>query len=393
MTPGTTVGDFEILEKLGEGGMGEVYRARDTRLGRDVAIKILPAAVTHDPERLERLAREARPLASLSHPNIAALYALEISGPAPALVLELVQGETLGARIRRTPLSLTEAREIARQIMSALDAAHECGIVHRDLKPDNVMIGPRGLVKVLDFGLAKAVVLEGGHASTLTAGPTAQGMIVGTAAYMSAEQARGQRVDRRTDIWAFGCVLYEMLTGKRAFPGSTLSDTIVSTLERDPDWSALPAGTPAGIRRLLARTLHKDPHLRLRDIADGLSDLDEAAPAATATSDARTAWLPWALVGIALAAAGFLWLRPQPAAEDPILRSVLTPLTRDAGLSTSPALSKDGRLLAYASDRAGGGTLDIWVQQIDGGTPIRLTDDEADDTAPDFSPDGNDIVL
>ena len=393
MTPGTKIGEFEILNRLGQGGMGEVYRARDTRLGRDVAIKILPAAVAHDRERLERIAREARVLASLSHPNIAALYALDISGSTPALVLELVDGETLGARIRRKALSITEAREIARQIMSALDAAHECGIVHRDLKPDNVMIGPRGLVKILDFGLAKAVAADSGDGVTLTAGPTAQGMIVGTAAYMSPEQARGQRVDRRTDIWAFGCVLYEMLTGKRAFVGSTLSDTIVSTLEREPDWTALPAATPAGIRRLLARTLQKDPHLRLRDIADGISDLEEGAPVAAVTSRAPFAWLPWALSAIVIAAAGWFWLRAQPAADDPIVRSVLTPLTRDAGLSTSPALSKDGRLLAYASDRAGGGTLDIWVQQIDGGTPIRLTDDEADDTAPDFSPDGKDIVF
>jgi eukaryotic-like serine/threonine-protein kinase len=393
MTPGTTVGDFEILEKLGEGGMGEVYRARDTRLGREVAIKILPAAVTSDPERLERLAREARVLASLNHPNIAALHAIETSGPAPALVLELVQGETLGARIRRKPLSITEAREIARQIMSALDAAHELGIVHRDLKPDNVMIGPRGLVKVLDFGLAKAVVREGADAPTLTAGPSADGMIVGTAAYMSPEQARGQPVDRRTDIWAFGCVLYEMLSARRAFSGPTVSDTIVATLERDPNWTALPSDTPAGMRRLLARTLQKDPHLRLRDIADGTADLDAPDSAATVMSRGGFAPLPWALLAIALGAAAWLWLRQEPAAEDPILGSLLTPLTRDAGLSTSPALSKDGRLLAYASDRAGGGTLDIWVQQIDGGTPIRLTDDEADDTAPDFSPDGNQIVF
>lgn len=207
MTPGTTIGAFEILGKLGAGGMGEVYPARDLRLGREVALKLLPASVADDPERLERLAREARVLASLSHPNIAALHALETGGPAPALVLELVEGESLGARIRRKALPIAEAREIARQIISGLDAAHECGIVHRDLKPDNVMIGPRGLVKILDFGLAKAVADGAADGATVTVGPTADGAIVGTAAYMSPEQARGLRVDRRTDIWSFGCVL------------------------------------------------------------------------------------------------------------------------------------------------------------------------------------------
>ena len=396
MTPGTKIGDFEIRTRLGKGGMGEVYRARDTRLGRDVAVKILPAALAADSDRLERLSREARMLASLNHPNIAAIYSVEMAGPVQALVLELVEGETLGARIRRGPLTVGEARNVGRQIAAALDAAHECGIVHRDLKPENVMIGPRGLVKVLDFGLARSAASAAVDGATASVGPTADGAIVGTVAYMSPEQARGLRVDRRTDIWAFGCVLYEMLTAGRAFAGATLSDTIVATLEKDPDWSALPPETPQGIRRLLARTLQKDPHERLRDIADGIPDLEEPSPATPARPPSwRSAvWIPWAVAGVALAAAGWLLVNDAgQAPADPVLRSELTPITRDAGISTAPAISRDGRFLAYASDRGGGGTLDIWVQQVSGGGAIRLTDDEADDTAPDFSPDGNQIVF
>jgi Tol biopolymer transport system component len=396
MTPGTKIGEFEILGRLGAGGMGEVYRARDTRLGRDVAIKILPAAVAADAGRLERLAREARLLASLNHPNIAAIYAVETAGPVQALILELVEGETLGVRLRRKPLTIAEARGIARQIASALDAAHACGIVHRDLKPENVMLGPRDFVKVLDFGVAKAgAALAGTDASTVSKAITVEGEIIGTVAYMSPEQARGLAVDRRTDIWAFGCVLYEMLTGRRAFRGETITDIVVATLEKDPDWSVLPADTPLGIRRLLKRTLQKDPHDRLRDIADGLVDLEEE-PAASLAPPARVtgSWLPWALA--AIAAATSVWLLIKTGAQapvDPLARSVMTRLTRDAGLTTAPAVSRDGRLIAYASDRAGNGTLDIWVQQIAAGTSIRLTDGAADDTSPDFSPDGSQILF
>jgi serine/threonine protein kinase/Tol biopolymer transport system component len=393
------IGQFEILGKLGEGGMGEVYRARDTRLGRDVAIKILPSAVAADPDRLERLSREARTLASINHPNIAAIYSVEKAAGAGgqgehALVLELVEGETLRKRIGRKPLTIPEARAIARQIISALDAAHECGIVHRDLKPENVMLGPRGLVKVLDFGVAKSEApVHAGDTATVSVSPTAEGVIIGTAAYMSPEQARGLRVDRRTDIWAFGCVLYEMLTRRRAFAGSTLSDTIVATLEKEPDWSALPADTPRALRRLLTRTLQKDPHDRLRDIADALVDLDDDPVRETGTSRTFASWIPWTVAALALAASAWLVFLASRPSSDAIRDSVITPLTRDAGLTTAPALSKDGRLLAYASDRAGGGTLDIWVQQVGGGGTIRLTDDEADDTAPDFSPDGSQIVF
>jgi serine/threonine protein kinase/Tol biopolymer transport system component len=394
MTPGTKIGDFEILDRLGVGGMGEVYRARDTRLGRDVAIKILPPAVAVEPGRLDRLSREARLLASLNHPNIASIHGIETTPSGHALVLELVEGETLGARIRRKRPSIPEVRAIARQIITALDAAHECGIIHRDLKPENVMVGQRGLVKVLDFGIAKeSASIAAGDTPTVTVGPTADGVVVGTVAYMSPEQARGLRVDRRTDIWAFGCVLYEMLTGRRAFGGGTLSDTIVATLDKEPDWSALPRDTPPGLRRLLARTLQKDPHDRLRDVADGLADLDETVTAVQSASPLRPGWIRWTGAAIALVVSGWLLTRTNSSPVDPIVHTVLTPLTRDAGLTTSPALSKDGQLLAYASDRAGGGTLDIWVQRVAGGTTLRLTDDEADDTAPDFSPDGSQIVF
>ena len=393
MIPGTKIGVFEILQRLGAGGMGEVYRARDTKLHRDVAVKILPAVLAADPERLERLEREARMLAALSHPNIASIYAVETAGPVHALVLELVEGETLAARIRRRPLTVPETRAIARQIIAALDTAHAAGIVHRDLKPDNVMLGPRGLVKVLDFGIAKMTGPVAAEGATITAGPTAEGAIVGTAAYMSPEQVRGQAVDRRTDIWAFGCTIYEMLTGRRAFDGATLSDTIVATLEKEPDWTALPHDTPAGLRRLVERTLQKDPHLRLRDIADGLADLDDASAPAAARPAGRP-WIAWAVAALALAISGWLWFRPSASAPpNGVVASAITQLTRDAGMTTAPALSRDGRLLAYASDRAGGGTLDIWVQQVSGGSTIRLTDDEADDTSPDFSPDGSQIIF
>ena len=263
LSSGTRVGSYEILGLLGAGGMGEVYRARDSKLGRDVAIKILPDELTTDPDRLVRFEREARVLASLNHPHIGAIYGLEDTGGVSALVLELVDGDTLADRIARGPLPLTESLVIARQIAEAVDAAHERGVVHRDLKPANIKITSAGVVKVLDFGLAKATCGEGltgelSRAQTVTMSATSQGTILGTAAYMSPEQARGQNVDRRTDIWAFGCVLYEMLAGRRAFGGETLSDSIASILERRPDWTALPAATPATVRHVLARCLEKD---------------------------------------------------------------------------------------------------------------------------------------
>jgi serine/threonine protein kinase/Tfp pilus assembly protein PilF len=288
--PGRHIGAYEIQALLGVGGMGEVYRARDTKLGRDVAIKLLPPAFTSDPERLARFEREARMLASLNHQHIAAIYSLEEADGVRALVLELVEGETLADKLLQVSthtahvsgLPMAECLPIARQIADALDAAHKRGIVHRDLKPANIKVTPAGMVKVLDFGLAKELAGDDStpvltQSPTITArGGTRAGIILGTAAYMSPEQARGKPVDKRTDIWAFGCVLYEMLTGHPTFARETLADTLAAIIERDPDWKALPPATAPTIARLLRRCLEKDPSRRLHDAADARIEIDEA---------------------------------------------------------------------------------------------------------------------
>jgi eukaryotic-like serine/threonine-protein kinase len=270
LAPGTRLGPYDILSALGAGGMGEVYRARDAKLNRDVAIKVLLPAVANDAERLARFSREAQLLASLNHPNIAHIHGLEESGGIQALVMELVEGETLAARLAGAPLLLSEAMPIARQIADALDAAHEKGIIHRDLKPANIMLTVDGVVKVLDFGLAKALdpvaASDGANSPTLTFQATQLGVILGTAAYMSPEQARGRVVDKRSDVWAFGCVFYEMLTGRRAFEGEDATDTIAAIVRADPNWSALPADVPAQILLLLKRCLEKDRRTRVSDI-------------------------------------------------------------------------------------------------------------------------------
>src|SRR5215204_3079220 len=260
LTPGTRLGPYEVTSLLGEGGMGQVYRATDTNLKRQVALKVLPVSVATDIDRLARFQREAEVLAALNHPHIAAIYGLEKSADLTALVMELVEGEDLSARLARGPMPLDEALPIAKQIADALEAAHEQGIIHRDLKPANIKVRPDGAVKVLDFGLAKAVdstVRDGigalvTHAPTITSPAlmTGAGVILGTAAYMAPEQARGGAVDKRADLWAFGVVLWEMLTGSRLFAGATVSDTIAAVLKTDPDWSALPPGTPPAIRRM-----------------------------------------------------------------------------------------------------------------------------------------------
>ncbi len=268
LAPGARLGTYEIVALIGAGGMGEVYRARDGKLTRDVALKILPPLFARDPERLARFTREANLLATLNHPNIAAIYGFEPSEHSPALVLEMVEGPTLADRIERGPIPLEDALPIARQIAEALEAAHAQGIVHRDLKPANIKVRDDGTVKVLDFGLAKAMAVDSSPgvvalSPTITSpAATAMGTIMGTAAYMSPEQARGRAVDKRSDIWAFGAVLYEMLTGRRAFDGEDVSDTLANILKREPDWSALPPGTPPAIERVLRRCLTKDPRLR-----------------------------------------------------------------------------------------------------------------------------------
>jgi serine/threonine protein kinase len=275
---GRQLGAYRVVSLLGAGGMGEVYRARDTTLGRDVALKVLPAIFTADRDRLARFEREARTLATLNHPHIGAIYGLEEHDNIRVLVLEIVEGSTLATRLAKRPLPLMEALDIARQIAEALEAAHEKGIVHRDLKPANISVTSDGIAKVLDFGLAKVLPAEGSALDVtetwaMTSEGTMEGMIVGTAPYMSPEQARGKAVDKRSDIWSFGCVLYEMLAGRRAFPGETLSDTVAAILEREPVWSALPEKTPPGIRQLLHRCLEKDPKARLRDIGEARIEL------------------------------------------------------------------------------------------------------------------------
>jgi serine/threonine-protein kinase len=393
---GMRLGSYEVLSELGAGGMGEVYRARDTTLGRDVAIKILPSAFTADPERLARFTREARVLAALNHPNIAAIHGIEHTDGLPALVLELVEGMTLAEKLAqaspaskgsslRTPdegpansarplrgLPLSETLPIARQIAEAVEAAHEKGIIHRDLKPGNIKITPDGTVKVLDFGLAKA---SAGHASipdlshspTITVGGTRQGMILGTAAYMSPEQARGQAVDKRADIWAFGCVLYEMLAGRAAFGGETTSDTIAAILERQPDWSALPGSTPTKIRDLLQRCLRKDPKQRLHDIADARIEIDEAlmAPPAETLLAASSRivrptsqWRRIAAFAVVALVAGSVasiavWLATRPRLPAPrVSRFTITPSSEAAlALGPSPdrslAITPDGSPVVY----------------------------------------------
>jgi Tol biopolymer transport system component len=388
--------------------MGEVYRARDTRLKRDVAIKVLQGAWVDTGDRLARFEREAELLAALNHPNIAAIYGIEESSGTMALVLELVEGPTLADRLVTGPVPLSDALAISRQIIDALDAAHDKGIVHRDLKPANIKVRPDGAVKVLDFGLAKALESDPSpHGVTMSPtmtspAVTSMGVMLGTAAYMSPEQARGQFVDKRSDIWAFGCVLYEMLTGRTVFARATIADTVAAILEREPDWSALPSTTPTSLRRLLRRCLDKNRSQRLRDIADtrhALDDIEDDASRGEAPMTARSRQslllAATALAAIIIALVAVLMNRR----ADQVPGATSTPgpqftrVTADAAFSTEPALSRDGTQVVYASGRDGQGQLDLWLQRTSGGQPIRLTNDTADDREPDFSPDGSFIAF
>ncbi len=409
LSAGTRLGPYEILSPLGAGGMGEVYRARDTKLGRQVAVKVLPAGFSQDPERLSRFDREARLLASLNHPSIASIYGLEEANGIRFLVLELVEGETMAERVAAGAIPVDESLVFARQIAEALEAAHEKGIVHRDLKPSNVKVTPAGKVKVLDFGLAKAF---GGDAApqgdvsispTITSGGTEKGVILGTAAYMSPEQARGKAVDRRTDIWAFGCVLYEMLSGRRAFEGETVSDVLAAVLTRDADWRALPASTPRRIRDLLRRCLQKDPDRRLHDVADARLEIDEAAaePPGDAGADAPVAapargkrlgiLAATALASAVIAAVATWGLARRPGALRPLAVEGLSRITPPTGRAEWPSWSTDGNLLAFASDRSG--DFEIYVRRGEGGQDVRVTNDPGQDIQPAFSPDGNAIAF
>ena len=395
---GRQFGVYHVLSLLGVGGMGEVYRAHDSRLDRDVAIKVLPRAVAADPERLRRFEREARLLAALNHPHIGAIYGVEEVDGHPALVLELVDGETLADRLRRGPLPPAETLGLARQLADALDAAHERGIIHRDLKPANLKVTPDGKLKVLDFGLARADATDNAPVSstespTLTSPATRAGVILGTATYMSPEQARGRPIDKRTDIWAFGCVLFEMLTGRAPFSGETVSDTIAAIIEREPDWSALPARTQPGLRRLLQRCLVKDRKQRLRDLGDARVDLEQVADATPVTPDRRLRLAVGGALGLLLLVAlgsvvALLTRRDTPPAPEPVRR-----FSMDLGY-VRPVISPDGRRIAYRSDGR------LWIRDIDSETPREIPSGAAvgvfnSDTAYylTWSPDSRDLVF
>ncbi len=411
---GSRFGPYEITARLGAGGMGEVYRATDLRLGREVAIKVLPQAVAGDPERLARFAREAKVLAALNHPGIAAIYGLEEGGSTRALVMELVEGPTLAERLERGPLPLEEAIEVALQVAQALEAAHEKGIVHRDLKPANVKLAPGGRVKVLDFGLAKAAMpdIDGlsptqlAHSPTVTYSPTAAGVILGTAAYMSPEQAKGKPVDHRADIWAFGAFVWECLTGRRLFAGDSLTETLAAVMRDEPDLAALPTATPRALRELIAHCLVEDPRHRLQAIGDVRVVLEEvltgpreetvAAELGPRGGTPLVRWASAAALGVAAGAlAGWFAARsaihPSPDLTTP-LRPTFRQLTKVPGGELWPSLAPDGESLVFGKED--GGDFDIFFQRVDGHNAINLTPDcDRNDREPAFSPDGRTIAF
>jgi len=400
---GQTIAHYKVTAKLGAGGMGEVYRATDGKLGRDVALKVLPPAFALDAERLARFEREAQVLASLSHNNIAAIYGLEESNGVRALVMELVEGPTLAERIAQGPVPMEEALTIARQIVEALEAAHDKGVVHRDLKPANVKVSPDGVVKVLDFGLAKALSddvaqQDISHSPTLSMAATKAGIILGTAAYMSPEQAKGKNADRRADVWAFGVVLYEMLTGKQLYDGETVSEVLAHVITRDPSWEALPENTPRRVRRLLARCLTRDPKMRLQSIGEArilLAQPEEESsgktPVAQQVQEVPT-WkraLPWALAGLAVVATGVIAWAPWRPAAAPVLSTRLSvevgaPVSLVTSGESAAILSPDGTRFAFAANDKG---WRIYVRAHDQleATPLSGTDGAHDIF---FSPDG-----
>ncbi len=417
LTPGTTLGPYQIEAAIGAGGMGEVYKARDTRLGRTVAIKVLPDLFAHDPERLARFEQEARTLASLNHAHIAQLYGIEEAGGLQALVMELVEGPTLAGRIAQGAIPLDEALRIAQQIAQALEAAHAQSIIHRDLNPANIKLRSDGTVKVLDFGLAKS--FEGTplppdltqSPTVLSPASTIPGAILGTAAYMSPEQARGEVVDKRTDIWAFGCVLFEMLMGHKPFDGKTLADTVAAIVNNEPDWRALPRGLPPAARFLLVRCLKKDRAQRLHDIADGrllieegLSDPDTSA---AHVSGARTyrEWAGWGTAVLSLGVAVLLGLAllraarpPAVSAGEPISFPVFPPYRTmfSGSINTtlnipSFALSPDGRALVFSAE-APGAKPTLWLRVMNDVSPHLLAGTEGAQD-PFWSPDSRWIAF
>ncbi len=412
LNAGTQLGPYEIVEPLGAGGMGEVYRARDPRLDRDVALKILPDSLARDPERVLRFQREARLLASLSHPNIAAIHGFEKSGGKSFLVLECVEGETLAQRLKRGALAVDETLGACKQIAEALEAADERGIIHRDLKPANVMLTPDGVVKVLDFGLAKAFVGEGkdhlcpspseiAESPTITAEYTRPGVVLGTAAYMSPEQARGKPLDKRTDIWSFGVVLYECLGGRKPFEGETSTDLIAKILERDPDWTGLPGDTPPAVLLLLKRCLQKDRRLRLHDIGDARIEIEEAmndpyvhrvTSPEVSRSTRRVLAVPWSITALIVIIVISLivrdWIGSTTSVPRPVWRFAIDlPAEAPVAVADNPsvAVSPDGTRLVYVGRRAGGTQLYLRVIDEFSVAPIPGTEDG---TGPFFSPDG-----
>jgi hypothetical protein len=415
LTPGTRLGVYEVTAQIGEGGMGQVYRATDTKLKRQVAIKVLPSALAADADRLARFQREAEVLASLNHPNIAAVYGLEDSGGVKALVMELVEGEDLSQRIARGAIPLDDALPIARQIAEAFEAAHEHGIIHRDLKPANIKVRPDGAVKVLDFGLAKALnpsasTTDVSQLQTITSpAMTRIGVIMGTAAYMSPEQARGKAVDKRADIWAFGCVLFEMLTGKRAFAGDEMSDVLAAVLRQDVDLTALPVTTPPRLRRLVARCLDRDPRMRLRDIGESrvaidkilMGPADEAVASPTTASVAAPRWrrvLPWVVAGtfgVGLALVLLLWVPWDPRPTGAPLRleaalgtdaSLVSAVGAGVPVGNAAVVSPNGSKLAFVAQPHGGAPR-LYIRPLDQLTATLLAGTEGA-AGPFFSPDG-----
>jgi len=409
LAPDQRLAQYRLVAKIGEGGMGVVWRAVDTTLGREIAIKILPEAVAVDADRLARFEREARVLASLNHPGIATIYGLHADQGIHFLAMELLAGEDLAQRLERGPIPPEAAATIALQVAEALEAAHESGVIHRDLKPANIQVSPDGNAKVLDFGLAKALdpELGSGDASlspTITSLGTAVGVILGTAAYMSPEQIHGRRVDRRADIWGFGCVLHEMLAGRRPFHGESVSDTLAAVLRVEPEWESLPASTPESLRRLLRRCLQKDPRKRLQAIGEARLALQEyladpqgtteaSAPAAVAAVPARLRWLPWALTGLLAAVAGAaLWRggalvpRPGPLLRLEVQLAAKGEIPRELG--TGVLVSPDGRTLVYLAGE--GEKSQLHLRRLDrlDSIPLAGTDGAF---GPFFSPDGRSV--
>jgi len=406
---GRTLLHYEILEKLGEGGMGVVYKAQDTHLDRFVALKVLPAQALHNPDRKRRFVQEAKAASALNHPNIIHIYDIACADGVDFIAMEYVPGKTLEAWIGRKGLKVSEALKYAIQIADALAKAHAAGILHRDLKPANVMVNEDGLVKVLDFGLAKLTERspidgdQGARTVTLRPADTEEGTLLGTVAYMSPEQAEGKKLDARSDIFAFGTLLYELVTGRRAFQGESKLSTLTLILREDPKPpTQIAEEVPRELEKIILRCLRKDPDRRFQHMADlrvALVELKEEsesgklespAPSVAARPRRRLAAGLAAVLGGAAVLAGVWWLgRPQAPLQPPSL----TRLTFDSGLTFFPTISRDEKLLAYSSDRADQNNLDIWIQQMGGGQPLRLTHHPAADVHPDFSPDGTRIAF